>query len=109
MGTFEIKTRSNGEFHFNLKAPNGKVILTSESYTTKAACKNGIESVKTNSQLPERYEKLTAKSGQLYFNLHAANSQVIGTSEMYESESGRDNGIKSVRENAPGAEIREIE
>ena len=48
MGKFVITVRKNGEFQFNLKASNGQVILTSEGYTTKTACLNGIESVKKN-------------------------------------------------------------
>lgn len=31
---------------FVLKAGNGEIVAMSESYTTKAAAKNGIESVK---------------------------------------------------------------
>ena len=48
MGKFVITLRKNGEFQFNLKATNGQVILTSEGYNTKAACLNGVESVKKN-------------------------------------------------------------
>ena len=47
MGKFIIKTVKTG-IMFNLKAGNGEVIATSEVYTTEAACKNGIESVKKN-------------------------------------------------------------
>jgi uncharacterized protein YegP (UPF0339 family) len=36
------------KYHFVLKAANGETIATSERYTTKAAAKNGIDSVKTN-------------------------------------------------------------
>jgi uncharacterized protein len=46
-GYFEMKTRPDGQFMFNLKA-GAEVILTSEAYTTRAACLNGIESVKKN-------------------------------------------------------------
>ena len=67
MGTFVIKTRTNGEFQFNLQAGNDK----------------------------------------LYFNLKATNGQVIGVSEMYESESGRDNGIESVKKNAAEASVKD--
>ena len=42
---------------------------------------------------------------QFMFNLKAGNNQVIGTSESYESVSARDNGIESVKKNAPGAKI----
>ena len=46
-GKFVIK-KSAGQYYFVLKAGNGEIIATSERYTTKAAAKNGIESVKTS-------------------------------------------------------------
>ncbi len=107
MGTFIMSVAKNGEFKFVLKAGNGQVILASELYTTKAACKNGIESVMKNALLDERFDRLTAKNGKFYFNLKASNGQIIGTSEMYESVASRDNGIESVKKNAPGAEVKE--
>ena len=103
MGKFVIPTRTNGEYQFNLKAGNGQTILTSEGYTTKQNCKNGIESVQVNSQFDSRFDRKNSKNGKFYFNLKASNGQIIGTSEMYESESGRDNGISSVKQNAPNA------
>jgi uncharacterized protein len=103
MGKFVITTRKNGEFQFDLKAGNGQTILTSEGYTTKAACVNGIESVKKNSQDDARFDRKEAKNGKPYFNLKAGNGQIIGTSEMYESVAARENGIQSVAKNAPDA------
>ncbi len=108
MGKFEIKKRKNDEFQFDLKAGNGQVILTSEGYTTKENCKNGIESVKKNSQVDARFDKLVAKNGKPYFNLKATNGQIIGTSEIYESEASRDNGIASVKKNAPDADVVDL-
>lgn len=105
MGKFVISTRKNGEFQFSLKAGNGQEILASEGYTTKAACLNGVESVKKNSQVEARFDKLESKNGKFYFNLKATNGQIIGTSEMYESIASRDNGIASVAKNAPDATI----
>lgn len=103
MGKFVISTRKNGEFQFNLKAGNGEIILTSEGYTARASCLNGIESVKKNSPDDNRYDRKEAKNGKYFFNLKASNGQIIGTSEMYESASGRNNGIESVKRNAPDA------
>lgn len=108
MGKFEISKRKSGEFQFNLKAGNGQVILSSEAYTTKENCKNGIESVKKNSQIETRFEKLESKNGKQYFNLKASNGQIIGTSEMYESVASRDNGIASVQKNAPDASVEDL-
>lgn len=105
MGKFVITTRTNGEFQFNLQAGNGQVILSSEGYTTKAACTNGIDSVKRNSQEDGRFERKTSSNGKFYFNLKATNGQVIGSSQMYESEASRDNGIASVKTNAPDATV----
>jgi uncharacterized protein YegP (UPF0339 family) len=104
MGKFVITKRANGEFQFNLKAGNGQTILTSEGYSTKAAASNGIESVKSNSQDDSRYDRKESSNGKFYFTLKASNGQIIGSSEMYESASGRDNGIESVKTNAPDAE-----
>ena len=103
MGKFVITKRTNGEFQFNLKAGNGQTILSSEGYSSKAACLNGIESVKTNSKDDSKFDKLESKSGKPYFNLKASNGQIIGSSEMYESTSARDNGIASVKTNADDA------
>lgn len=109
MGKFEIKTRKNGELQFNLKARNGQVILTSEGYSSKASCLNGVESVRKNSQDDNKFDKKTSSNGKFFFNLKATNGQIIGSSEMYQSASGRANGIASIKKNAPDAKIIEIE
>ena len=107
MGKFVIKTGTNGQYYFSLKADNGQKILASEGYTTKTACQNGIDSVKTNAKDDSKYDRKTSSNGKYYFNLKASNGQIIGTSEMYENSSGRDNGIESVKSNAPGASVVE--
>lgn len=104
MGKYVIKKAASG-FKFDLKAGNGEPILASEVYTTKPACENGIESVKKNSSIEARYEKKTSKSGQFYFNLKASNGQVIGTSEMYNTSAGMENGIQSVMKNGPDSPV----
>ena len=105
MGIFVITQRKDGEFQFNLKAGNGQTILTSQGYAQKASCQNGIESVRTNAADDSRFERLASAGGQPYFNLKASNGQVIGKSQMYESERSRENGIESVKSNAPDATV----
>lgn len=107
MGKFVITTRANNEYQFNLKADNGQTILRSEGYSSKASCENGVESVRQNSQEEARCERKSSSNGKFYFNLKARNGQVIGTSEMYESEASRDNGIDSVKRNAPAAVVED--
>ena len=96
MGKFVISTRKNGEFQYNLKADNGQVILGSNGYSTKAALKNAIWSTQRLAMNEKNFERMMAKNGKYYFNLKAENGRIIGSSEMYESVSGRDHGIISV-------------
>jgi uncharacterized protein len=107
MGKFVISQRKDGEFQFNLKAGNGQVILSSEGYAAKASCLNGIESVRTNSADDARFDRKESANGKFYFNLKAGNGQVVGSSQMYESAASRDNGIESVKNNAPDAEVED--
>lgn len=104
-GKFELKKTASGQFMFNLKAGNGQIILTSETYESKQGAENGINSVKANAPHDERFERKTASNDSPFFNLRAANNQVIGRSEMYSSEAARENGIESVKTNAPDAAI----
>lgn len=46
-------------------------------------------------------------SGKFHFNLVAANGQVIATSETYNSKESAENGIESVRKNAPDAVVED--
>ena len=91
-----------------MKATNGQVILTSEGYTTKTACMNGIESVKKNSQVEARFDKKVASNGKPFFNLKAANGQIIGSSQMYVNEKNMLNGVASVVKNAPDAPVVDL-
>jgi uncharacterized protein YegP (UPF0339 family) len=105
MGKFVITKRANGEYQFNLKAGNGQTILSSEGYSSKSNCENGIASVRKNSGDDSRFERKTSANGKPYFSLKATNGQIIGSSEMYESEASRDKGIESVKANAAEATV----
>ena len=120
MGKFVIKETKNGGFVFNLKAGNGEVIAVSETYSSLASCKNGIESVRKNAveakvedQTVENFEKVSNpkfeiykdKAGEFRFRLKAANGQIIATGEGYKELKSSKNGITSIKKNAPAAKI----
>ncbi len=104
---YELKTTANGKYIFNLKAGNGEVILTSQQYKAASYAKKGIASVKKNGPQKERFEIKDAANGQVYFVLKAANSQVIGKSELYPSKAVAEKGIASVMKNAADAAVVE--
>lgn len=68
---------------------------------------NGILSVKANSHLHSRYERLQSADGQYYFVLRSSNGENIGTSELYRTAGGLMAGIESVMENGQGEEVAE--
>jgi uncharacterized protein YegP (UPF0339 family) len=102
---FQVFESDAGNFHFNLYAKNGEVMLTSESYTTEAAALNGAFSVAENGLYEDSYEVLEAANGGFYFNLHAANGEIIGTSEIYENASNAYRAVSSVIDLIPEAEL----
>ncbi len=123
MGKFVIKKVKTG-VKFDLKAGNGEVIATSEIYTTEAACRNGIDSVKRNAPVAAvedqtqegfateknpKFEIYKDKAGEFRFRLKAANGQIIAVGEGYKALAGCRNGIESIKKNAPDAEIVEEE
>ena len=122
MGKFVIKTVATG-IKFDLKASNGETILTSEVYTTEAACRKGIASVQKNAPLagvedqtaPDfqavkhpKFEMYQDKAGEYRFRLKATNGEIIGVSEGYTAKASCKNGIASVQKNAEDADIAKI-
>ena len=62
MGKYVIKKGKSGSY-FVLKAANGEPIGKSEDYSSEAACKNGIESVKKNAPIAN-LEDQTVEGGK---------------------------------------------
>lgn len=123
MGKFAIKTVKSG-IKFDLKAGNGEIIASSEVYSSKASCENGVESVRKNApvaaledqtaegfeqQKNPKFEMYTDKAGEFRFRLKARNGEVIAVSEGYKAKASCLNGIESVRKNAPDAAVEVLE
>jgi uncharacterized protein YegP (UPF0339 family) len=81
---FELYKDKKGEFR--LKSSNGENILSSEGYKAKYRAKNGKQ----------------------MFNPKVRNHQIIGTSQMYSSTASCNDGIKSVKTNAPKAKVEDL-
>jgi uncharacterized protein YegP (UPF0339 family) len=106
MATFEISVATDGQYYFVLSATTDKrILLRSELYTQKSSCRKGIESVIENAPNDKRYDRLTARNGNHYFNLKAGNGEIIGTSKMYGEASEMEEGIRMVKEQAPTASV----
>ena len=118
MGKFVVKETKTG-IKFDLKAGNGEVILSSEVYKSEAACMKGVASVMKNSvgeiedltvepvetKKHPKFQIYLDKKGEYRFRLKATNGQIIGTGEGYKARAGVENGIASIKKNAPEAKI----
>lgn len=118
MGRFILR-RGNGGIVFCLKARNGEVIGTSEQYRDKNAAMEGIEAVITNcshASIEDRTVNVIREQpfpkfivlqekNYFYFNLLTNAGQKILCSQRYTAKASCINGIKSVVDNAPGAEV----
>lgn len=119
MGKFVVKEVKSG-IKFDLKATNGEIIASSGVYKSEAGCNKGIESVRTNSmiakvedQTVENFEVLKNPKFELYldnageyrFRLKATNGQIIAFGEGYKTKKACENGINSVKKNAPEATV----
>lgn len=123
MGKFVVKTVASG-MKFDLKAGNGETIATSEVYTSKSACMNGIRSVQKNApaaavedqtvegfatEKHPKFEIYQDKAGEYRFRLKATNGQVIAVSEGYVAKASCLNGVESVKKNAPEAQTETVD
>ena len=121
MSASSIKKVNTG-IMFNLKADSGQVIATAEVYTTAASCETSIESVRRNAPIAAledqtvedfaaakcpKFEMYVDNAGEFRFRLKATNGEIIAASEGYKAKESCENGIQSVRENAPVAEMVE--
>ena len=123
MGKFIVK-ETEKTVHFNLVASNGEVIESSQNYSTKDGCMNGIESVRKNAEAAKvedqtvegfetetnpKFEIYEDKAGEFRFRLKARNGEIILSSEGYKAKASCKNGIESVRKNASEAKVEEAE
>lgn len=100
-GRFETFVGQDGQHYFHLLAGNGEKVLRSEGYTSYTGAKRGIDTVRKNGVLAERYYLREAVDGTWYLVLTGGNGAIIGVTEMYSS--------KANAERAQGMLVRVME
>ena len=102
---YKIHRATNNDLYFVLEDENGKEILSSEMYIRLDTVMEGINSVRENSAMDERYIRKTENSGKQYFVLVMANHEAIGTGELYSSKEAMEKGIELVKRTGPTAPV----
>lgn len=105
---YEIRAGADGQHYVNLKAANGRIIATSEGYSSASNAERAVgASVRAIASYLEhwatadgaRFQVFEGADQQFYFNLHAKNGAIVLSSEGYTTEASALNGAFSVAEN----------
>ena len=107
-GKYELKKSESGKFHFNLKAGNHEIILTSAMYETKGEAEAALETVRQRGGNPGNFERKLSSDKEPFFVLFNETGNSLGKSEMYSSEKAMENGIESVGRNAATAKFADL-
>lgn len=117
-GQYDLLESIDAEWYFNVVAKNYEIVGTSETYVTRSNAERGMDTVQELIVQNLRVEAattgganfnlFTGVDGQWYFNLQAANGEIVLQSEAYQQRGGAENGIESVRDNGKLLEQYEI-
>ncbi len=105
---FELGNTPDGRIHFSLKAGNGEIILTGETYDSKQNALEAIAAVRASAPLEQCYERKIAANSQPHFRLKAANGQALGQSALFPDFGAMENAIASVARDAAHAAFTDL-
>lgn len=105
MGAFKVLENKRGKFAFRLVAANGQIILSSDTFDTKAAVEDAIKAVSESATIEDNFERKSTLEGDYYFVLKTSNGRILGRSDAYASQAARETGIWSVKKNSRPAKI----
>ena len=95
---FEVfQSTKDKKFYFRLRNTKGDIVMKSQGYSTKRTCMNGIESVRKNCQVAERFDAKVARNGKHLFNIVARNGQVVATSSRWDAKRSCTTNMTSVK------------
>ena len=89
----DVYTDNKGNYRFSLKAKSGNILLSSIDFDNKSQMYNAIKSLGTIVATRNHFEGKTNHTGQFLFNLKDDDGNLIGQSQLYDSEMGMENGI----------------
>ena len=93
----EIYNDKDSNYRFSLKAKSGHTLLNSIDFTDKILMNEAVKSLGAIAITRNNFERKTNHAGQFLFNLKDDNGNLIGRSQLYDSEMGMENGIKNLQ------------
>ena len=93
----EIQKGSNNTFQFQLKTADGQTLFESVDFQTKEEVEQTVKQLQPLALSLNTIERKTNYNGNFLFNLKDTNGNVIGNSQLYDSEAGMENGISNMK------------
>lgn len=92
----EIKKTTSEEFEFFVKSESGKVLLQSVPFIDEKSVNKTVDLLTKTVSPVKSFERRTNFNGQFLFELKNQDGKIIGSSGLYRSEAGMENGIKNL-------------
>jgi len=91
-------TESKG-YQFRVITSSGTTLLKSIAFSTKNELQKTVNDLSLASVSTRKVERKTNHQGKFLFQLKNSTGKVLGTSGLYSSEAGMENGIKNLYHN----------
>ncbi len=93
----EIKKHNENVYRFKVSTSSGNTILESIDFPNREDIKKLVTELQESINERKIFERKTDHSGKFLFHLKNKEGQFIGSSQLYSSEAGMENGIKNLK------------
>ncbi len=93
-----INSKGKG-YRFEVKTPSGSTLLQSVSFNTEKEMQQTVSELSLSPKVLGKVERKTNNEGKFLFQLKNGAGEILGTSGLYASEAGMENGIKNLYNN----------
>ncbi len=93
----EVLKETDDTYRFLLKSTNGQAIFSSVPFADEKEVTQIIAGLRPLMRKEGIFERKTDYEGKFLFKLKSASGSPIGTSRLFDSEAGMENGIKNLK------------
>jgi uncharacterized protein len=94
-GKLDLYQSTDSQWRFRVSSGNGRVLMSSEAYSSRTNAINGALSVLENGVDPLQYQLNQGANGKYNLRLSAANAETIAFSQQYSTKSSAKRAIGS--------------
>jgi len=97
----------DGQFYYQLKAADGKIVLNSEGYPSREFCLDNINLIRRNARFDNSFDRKNEFSNYT-FVLKCCKGEVLAEGEAYYDTNSREGGIYAVKRDGITAPVEDL-